>query len=97
MFRGTTTLRRGRFVTWQYSGRSLARLAREAPVNTSVCSVSRKPVVSNKSPCSAFSSRDLQTSTDTEKGAERIQTGWLTAGTEIKIALSEEELVTLLS
>jgi len=95
--RGTTTLRRARFVTWLSSGRSLARLARKAPVNTSACSASRKPVVFNRSLCSAFSSRDLQTSTDTEKGAGRIRTGWLTAGTGTKITLSEKDFVPLLN
>src|SRR5580700_1411404 len=78
--RGTTTLWREHFVTWQCNGRSQARSARKAPATTSVFLLSRKLAASSENRFSASSYRNLRTSTNTETGAECIRTGLLTPG-----------------
>ena len=73
--RGTITLRRQRFVTWQSNARSQARSARTALATTSVFLPSRKLATSNENPLSASSCRNLRTSTNTDTEAECTRTG----------------------
>jgi hypothetical protein len=73
--RGTITLRRQHFVTWQSNARSQARAARKAEATTSVLLPARKLVASNENRFSASSCRNLRTSTNTDTGAECIWTG----------------------
>src|ERR1019366_6951135 len=78
--RGTTTQRREHSVTWQSNGRSQARSARKARGTTSVSLLSHKLAVSSENRFSASSYRNLRTSTNTETGANCIQTGPPTPG-----------------
>src|SRR5580704_17295087 len=78
--RGTTTLQREHFATWQSNGRSQARSARKAPATTCVFLLSRKRAASSENRFSASFYRNLRTSTNTETGAECIRTGLLTPG-----------------
>ena len=73
--RGTTTLRRERFVTWQFNGRSQARSARKARPTISVSLLSRRVAVSNENRFLASSYRNLRMLTNTKTGAECIRTG----------------------
>ena len=78
--RGTTMLPRGHCVTWQFNGRSQVHSARRARAITCVSSLSRRLAASSKNRSSAFSYPNLRTWTNTEIGAERIQTGLPTLG-----------------
>ena len=81
-FRGTTTLRSGRFAIWQSNARSPAHLARKVAATISACLLYHKPADSSENLFSASFCQNLQTWTNIETGAECILTGLPTARKE---------------